>query len=282
MDRRRLGRSELFVSPLGLGTVKFGRNEGVKYPRPFDLPDDGRITTLLHAAQDLGVNLLDTAPAYGSSEERIGALLPGRRDEWVIATKVGEEFIDGRSAFDFSSEATALSVRRSLQRLRTDHLDLVLVHSDGDDEAILHRHGTLAVLDDFKRRGLVRAMGISTKTVAGGLAAVAHASPRCDVVMVTYNPRDAAERAVIDAAARADVGVLVKKALLSGHLAEMLAPGPSESGGATAVPSVCDPIETCLRFALAPAGVGAVVVGTINPEHLSHALAAAKRALRNP
>src|SRR5690554_4390721 len=110
---RPLGNTGLQVSPLGLGTVKIGRNQGVKYPS--------------------GINLPDTAPAYGTSEERLGPLLQGQRQDWVLCTKVGEEFVDGQSRFDFSAAHTRFSVQRSLQRLHTDYLDLVLVHSSGDD-----------------------------------------------------------------------------------------------------------------------------------------------------
>ena len=98
----RLGQTSLDVSILGLGTVKFGRNQGVKYPNSFSLPSDKELSHLLSLAADVGINLLDTAPAYGMSEERLGHLLQGQRHQWIISTKVGEEFIQGQSYFDFS------------------------------------------------------------------------------------------------------------------------------------------------------------------------------------
>jgi aryl-alcohol dehydrogenase-like predicted oxidoreductase len=103
------------VSPLGLGTVKFGRNQGVKYPQPFELPSDQEALALLERPGIWGINLLDTAPAYGVSEERLGRLLRQCRRDWVIVTKVGEEFDDGVSRFDFSAAATRASVERSLR-----------------------------------------------------------------------------------------------------------------------------------------------------------------------
>ena len=100
LQKRALGQSGIMVSCLGLGTVKFGRNQEVKYPRNFSLPSDNMILNLLDQAEDLGINFLDTAPAYGSSEQRIGRLLTLRQD-WIICTKVGEEFVTGKSFFDF-------------------------------------------------------------------------------------------------------------------------------------------------------------------------------------
>src|SRR5690606_32599472 len=100
---------------------------------------------LLAQARALGINLLDTAPAYGNSEERLGQLLQ-QRHEWVIVTKVGEEFRNGESHFDFSARQTVASIERSLQRLNTDYLDIVLIHSDGNDEAILDQGDCVAAL----------------------------------------------------------------------------------------------------------------------------------------
>ena len=105
---RPLGSTGFYVSPLGLGTVKLGRDQGVKYPNGFTIPDDQQALALINQARDLGINLLDTAPAYGISEERLGHLLQGQRDNWVIVSKVGEEFVEGESAYDFSAAHTRL------------------------------------------------------------------------------------------------------------------------------------------------------------------------------
>jgi aryl-alcohol dehydrogenase-like predicted oxidoreductase len=70
-----LGHPKIQASALGLGTVKFGRNEKTKYPQRFDLPSDESIHELLKTASEIGINLLDTAAAYGRSEERIGEIM---------------------------------------------------------------------------------------------------------------------------------------------------------------------------------------------------------------
>src|SRR5436309_13406676 len=122
------------VSALGLGTVKFGRNRQGKYPSGdgFALPSDRESETLLDVALAHGINLLDTAPAYGSAEQRLGEVLGSRRERFFIATKTGEEFIDGRSEYDFSAAHTRRSIERSLMRLRTSFIDCVLVHCSHD------------------------------------------------------------------------------------------------------------------------------------------------------
>lgn len=257
MELRSLGTTGLRVSPLGLGTVKFGRNQGVKYPRAFALPSDREALALLELAWDLGINLLDTAPAYGESEERLGRLLRRCRRDWVIVTKVGEEFHAGESHFDFSAAATRASVERSLRRLGVETLDAVLIHSSGDDLEILERQGVLPTLLDFKQAGLVRAVGMSSKTVAGGLRAV-----ECgDVVMVTYNLSQRDELPVIRAAHAAGRGVLIKKGLFSGQLDQL---------------SAVDPVRASLALIYTEPGVSSVVVGTLNPAHLQANVAAAE------
>ena len=83
---RPLGNTGLTVSALGLGTVKIGRDKGVKYPSAFTIPDDKSVVELIAQARDMGLNLIDTAPAYGRSEARLGQLLQDRQ-HWVIVTR---------------------------------------------------------------------------------------------------------------------------------------------------------------------------------------------------
>lgn len=259
MELRPLGSTGLQISPLGLGTVKFGRNQGVKYPQSFALPSDQEALALLDLAWDLGINLLDTAPAYGESEERLGRLLRQCRRDWVIVTKVGEEFHDGVSSFNFSAAAARASVERSLRRLGVETLDAVLIHSSGDDLAILEQE-VLPTLRHLQRAGLIRAVGMSSKTVVGGLRAV----ECCDVVMVTYNLSQREELPVIRAAHTAGKGVLIKKGLLSGHLDLLIR---------------ADPVRASMELIYAEPGVSSIVVGTLNPAHLRANAAAAARAV---
>lgn len=252
MEMRALGQTGINVSVLGLGTVKFGRNEGVKYPRGFEIPDEAALASLLDLARDLGINTLDTAPAYGSSEERLGRLLKGRRKDWIIIGKAGEEFDNGQSSYHLTPEHFRMSLERSLRRLQTDYIDVLLIHSDGNDLDILGNELLIEEMLDFKRRGLVRAVGASTKTTSGGIRAL----ELLDVVMATYTPDYMDEKPVLDFAQTRNKGVVLKKALSSGHA--------RDTGNA-------------LRFCLSHPGVSSIIAGTINPEHLRANAQAASR-----
>lgn len=250
--RNPIATSGIRVSPIGLGTVKLGRNQGVKYPHAFALPSDRDAANLIAQARELGINLIDTAPAYGSSEERLGPLLKDQREQWTICSKVGEEFIDGKSSFNFSAAHTINSVERSLRRLQTDRIELVLVHSDGNDVDILNCGECFDALRELKRQGKILAFGMSTKTVAGGLLA----AEQSDCVMATYNLNHTQEQPVLDYARQHNKGVLIKKALASGHIA-------TENSNQSH-----DPIQASMDFLFAEGAVSSAIIGTITPKHL--------------
>lgn len=258
MELRTLGSTGIQVSPLGLGTVKIGRDQQVKYPSDFKIPDDQAVRDLLALAWELGINTLDTAPAYGNSEERLGKLLPHKND-WIIVGKVGELFEHGASHFDFSAAHTRMSVERSLKRLGRDVIDVVLVHSDGNDMDIIRNQAVCDTLQELKHEGLIRAVGMSTKTVEGGTWCVEN----MDVVMATYNPAYMEELPVLQRAAELNKGILIKKGLQSGH-------ADATAGGSG--------VEQALRFVFAQP-VHSVIVGTINPQHLKHNVAVVEHVL---
>src|SRR5262249_30423911 len=157
-----------------------------KYAQQYALPDERGVARLLNGILDLGIKYIDTAPAYGLSEERIGRSIGHRRGEFILSTKVGETFEQGRSTYDFSGPAPRSSVERSVRRLRTDVLDIVFIHSNGDDVAIQQATDAVAALRELKGQGLVRAIGFSGKTADGARLALDWA----DAIMVEYHIDD--------------------------------------------------------------------------------------------
>ncbi len=252
MVSRSLGRTGLNVSPIGLGTVKLGRNTDVKYPAAFELPSDAQVETLLQAALDLGVNLIDTAPAYGTSEARLGPFVRAHRERIALATKCGETYANGRSMYDFSSKAITASVENSLKSLRTDHVDVLVLHSNGEDEKILTQTDALEGLAALKRAGKVRAAGLSAKTQKG----IALAGQSLDIVMAPFSQSDQALAGALAKAHAAGLGILAIKGLASGHL----------------------PASAAIGFVLKQPFIDALIVGTTDPAHLKEAVEAAERA----
>ena len=250
MVPRPLGRTGIKISPIGLGTTKLGRNTDVKYPKPFELPSDKQVGELLDKALALGVNLIDTAPAYGESETRLGPFVAQHRSRLLLCTKCGEKYEQGRSTYDFSASAIVASAEESLSRLKTDCLDILLLHCAARDAEILTQTDALEGLTRLKKSGKVRAIGISARTAAG----IAAAAQTLDVVMAPFSEREPALAEALQKAHDAGLGVLAIKGLFSGHLEARAA----------------------IKFVLRQPFIDALIVGTINPTHLSEAVAAAE------
>ena len=201
---RRLGRTEALVSDISIGS---GSSTG------------GRQTSeVVREAIDRGVTYFDTAPDYAAagSETRFGEAMQGVRDQLFLATKFCRptgHLYPGHRVEDYIE-----AVEGSLTRLRTDHVDLVHIHSCDSVERLLDEN-THEAFDRLKEQGKVRFLGVSTHTP--NLEAVADAaidSDRFDVMMLAYHfgawPRLAE---IIDRAAAADIGVVAMKTLRGSH-----------------------------------------------------------------
>jgi aryl-alcohol dehydrogenase-like predicted oxidoreductase len=149
MDRITVPGNDLSLSRLVLGTMTFG-----------DAVDRDGAATMLDIAEDAGITMLDTANVYagGRSEEIIGALLAGRRERFTIASKVGMPHPDARDAAPLSPEGIRRCVRGSLERLRTDYLDVYYLHQPDRQTPI---EQTVEVLTDLVSEGTVRHVGVS-------------------------------------------------------------------------------------------------------------------------
>ena len=168
MEKRRLGRSGIEVSAVGLGCNNFGGRT-----------DFAATRAVVHKALDLGVTLFDTADAYGSrgkSEEFLGEVLGARRKDVVLATKFGMP-MGAPGSGGASRRYITQAVEASLKRLRTDWIDLYQVHCPDPNTPI---EETLRALDELMRQGKVRAAGCSNFSAAE-VAAAQQAAARLKV-----------------------------------------------------------------------------------------------------
>ncbi|MCG9129188.1 aldo/keto reductase [Candidatus Poribacteria bacterium] len=143
MEMRPCGKSEIEISPMGIGCWSYG---GGDYWGPQAQSD---VTAVAHAALDAGINFFDTAEGYneGRSEEALGIALKDRRHEAVIGTKVSSP----------DPEIIRERCKASLQRLQTDYIDIYMIHWYHDDYAI---EDSMVELDKLREDGLIRAIGV--------------------------------------------------------------------------------------------------------------------------
>ena len=202
MQYRTLGRTGIQVSPYGLGALMFATTMG-------NAPGDS--ARVIHKALDAGLNLIDTADAYGDSEEVVGQALQGRRDDVVLATKFGRPVGPGPNQRGASRRWIVTAVENSLRRLRTDHIDLYQLHRPDPGTGI---EETLAALTDLIRSGKVRAVGASGTPVSGIVEAQWAAERRGLARFSTEQPvysilNRGIEREILPVTQRSGMGTLV-------------------------------------------------------------------------
>jgi aryl-alcohol dehydrogenase-like predicted oxidoreductase len=151
MHYRALGGTGIKVSPYALGTMLLGS--------PMGNPDHDDSSRIIHRALDAGINFVDTADAYGDSEVVVGKAIKGRRDDVVLATKVGRPVGENPNKRGTSRRWIMTAVENSLRRLQTDHIDLYQIHRPDAETDI---EETLSALSDLIRTGKVRAIGSSS------------------------------------------------------------------------------------------------------------------------
>jgi aryl-alcohol dehydrogenase-like predicted oxidoreductase len=208
---RPLGKSGLSVSTLALGTVSLGVDYGIEAPGSFGRPDENEAARLLLRAADAGINLFDTAPAYGASESLLGKTLSGKT-ECLFATKVSVPENDARVR-----PLIHESLEKSLRHLRRETLDIVQIHNA--TVPMLARGEAVEALLAAKRQGKIRLLGASVYTEEEALAVIL-----CgvfDVLQVAYNLLDQRmARRVFPAAAGAGIALILRSAFLKGALTE--------------------------------------------------------------
>ncbi len=283
MQRRRLGRTGLQVSALGFGSGPIG----------LLAIDRSRAARVLNLLLDAGINIIDTAAAYKGSEAVIGEAIGHRRDEYVLVSKCGrpDDDIQGEP---WSADLIARTIDRALRRLRTDHLDVMLLHSC---ELETLKEGTaLAALTGAQQAGKVRWVGYSGDNEAASWAVGESAIA---VLETSVNPFDQANIETALPGARAHgVGVIAKRPIGNSAWKELL-PGlyqdyaqiyrdrfrqmklmPASLGVSGDVEKAWT--ELALRFTLSQPDVHTAIVGTTDPQHAVENVAFAEKGPLQP
>ena len=221
MHYRRLGRTGMMVSEIGFGGWPIGGQR-------WGSVEDEDSLAALQRAFDLGINFFDTADVYGHghSEELIGQTFASKRPNVIIATKVGVDFYAGEpSKHNFAPEYIRTAVVRSLERLRTDYVDILQLHNP--PQKLSKDDGVWEALAGLKREGKVRFYGVSARTANDALAYLKsadsgdeHSRRFGDTLQVAFNLLDqaAAAKGVFVEAYRQDWGIIARVPLASGML----------------------------------------------------------------
>ena len=274
MAKRRLGNTGLQLTALGFGGAEVG----------FENAEQATVNTLLNSALDAGLNIIDTAECYNNSESLIGNAVAGRRREFYLFSKCGHDGVSFGSV-DWDPKMLAATIDRSLRRLQTDHLDLLLLHSCKKE--LLERGEVIAVLENAKRAGKTNFIGYSGD---GAAALFAVSSGRFDALQTSVNICDQeALELTIAAAAKRGMGVIAKRPVANAVWRYGDKRPPNEyvhsywqryHALAYDFAKTGDPAEIALRFTLSIPGVTTAIVGTKNPTRwLANARLAAKGPL---
>ena len=277
-----LGRTGETVTNLGYGAME------LRSRRVEDVDAD----RILNAVLDAGINVIDTAPDYGMSEEHIGRAISHRRDEYFLASKCGcpvgaavGESATGPREHVFTRENIRAGVEQSLRRMRVEHLDLVQFHMSPDPET-LAEHDAVAELVALRAEGKIRFLGISG-TLPNLPAQID--TGLFDAFQIPYSAVEREHEESITAAARAGGGTIIR-----GGVAKGMRDAPrdyperyretmqarKERFERTDIQDLLGemtPMEFMLRFTISHPDAHTTIVGTKNPEHLAANVAAASK-----
>ena len=278
MEKRLLGKTGLAVSSLGFGGAPVG----------FLDEDAQRTADILNPLLDAGVNLIDTAACYADSEPLIAEVVGQRRDEYILVTKCGHK-VEGVRGEEWSAELIGLTVERALKRLKTDHIDIMLLHSC--NLAVLKRGEAIGALLKAREAGKIRFVGYS-----GDNEAAAYATTLEDVAVIetSVNICDQANiDLVLPQTVEKNIGVLAKRALANAawkyssqqrgvyqsyarsyrKRLSAMSITPADLGFDGNPAQLWSRIA--LRFTLGQPGVHCTIAGTTNPENAQANLSAA-------
>ncbi len=280
MQKRKFGNTGLEVTPLGFGGAPIG----------FLDTDKERSSEILNLLLDSGVNLIDTAAVYAGSEEMIGNTISKRRDEFILVSKCGGQIPESDDPA-WSPALITKTIDRSLLRLKTDQLDVMLLHSC--DLETLKKGDALAALVKARDEGKIRFPGYS-----GDNEAVAHAATLEDIAVIQTSI-NIADQVNIDGllpkARENNKGVMVKRPIANAawknlndqqgmyknyaktytERLQKMKLNPADLGFEGA-PEIIWP-EIALRFTISQPGVHVAIIGTTNPHNTQSNIQAAEK-----
>ena len=261
MEKRQFGKTDMLVSVLGFGGAEIG----------FEGATEETVSRLLTHALDAGLNVIDTGECYEGSEELIGKTVGNRRKDYFLFTKCGHP--RGIGSEDWSRNSLLESIQRSLERLRTDHLDLIQLHSCS--EAVLRKGEAIDALRTAREKGYARYIGYSGD---GHAARYAAESGAFDTLQTSINIADqeAIDR-LLPLAREKEMGVIAKRPIANVAWKESHKPIASyhhvywERLNKLRYDFIHDlptgaSVAHALRVTLSVPGVHTAIVGTTKPE----------------
>ncbi|TFE25832.1 aldo/keto reductase [Cohnella luojiensis] len=264
MEQRQFGNTDMRVSVLGFGGYEIamkGKEKTVK-----------EVQQLLSTALENGVNVLDTASSYNSSEALIGAAVSHRRKDYYLFSKLGEGTSVGLPYPDWDVRNVRPSIERSLRNLKTDYLDLLLIHSCSED--VLRQGELIEAVQRLKKEGLARYIGYSGDSTA---ALYAVRTNVFDALQTSLNLADQeAIELTLDEAAQRSMGVIAKRPVTNvvweregtENAPDVYVKRMKKLDYPFAQADSDSMIEMSLRFAITYPQVHTAIVGTTNPKHL--------------
>lgn len=277
LPRQTLGRTALEVTTLGFGAMELRGAPGGP-----EITDE-QAEQVLNAVLDAGINIIDTSPDYGRSEDLIGRFIAHRRSEYVLASKCGCVPGAGMGTEHVHSAANIRAgVESSLRRMQTDYLDLVQFHRSLTREEF-EEHGALAALIDLQREGKVRFIGVS-----GTLPNLAEQVEMgvFDAFQIPYSALQREHEQVIASASAAGAGIIIRGGVARGtpsdweNRAYYMLPGsiPRDRWEQARLDDLLDGMdrmEFTLRFTLSLPELDTTIAGTKDVGHLRANLATA-------
>jgi aryl-alcohol dehydrogenase-like predicted oxidoreductase len=278
MNKVAFGKTGLQVSPLGFGSAPIG----------YLKTEQEKVARILNLLLDQGANVIDTAASYEGSEEEIAAAVGHRRDEYVLVSKCGGKVPQAQGEA-WSAELVRNTVDAALRRLRTERIDVMLLHSC--DLMTLKKGEALGALVEARQAGKIAFAGYSGDNETAAWAA---AHPEVAVIQTSVNLVDQINiDMVLPVARKHNVGVLAKRPIansawrglqaFSGNYPQYVKPYWERFQGLRLKPqdlgfeSEKDWAEIALRFTLAQPGVHTAIIGTTNPENARLNIAAANK-----